>query len=111
MDDTLTIREMLTRQAALQKKYREKWGALTPDVSVRQMLWAYGELAEAADLLKKQGPDAVNVEPALRRHFMEEIGDAIMYLMDTLLCFDMSPEEFSQIYREKCEKNLGRWQA
>ena len=109
MDDTLSIREMLARQAELQEKYREKWGGLAPAVSIEQMLWAYGELAEAADLLKKQGVNAVNAQPALRRHFMEEIGDAIMYLMDTLLCFDMTPEEFSQIYREKCAKNLGRW--
>lgn len=109
MDDTLTIREMLARQAALQEKYREKWGGLAPEVSIQQMLWAYGELAEAADLLKKKGTGAVNADPALRSHFMEEIGDAIMYLMDALLCFDMSPEEFSRIYREKCEKNLGRW--
>lgn len=109
MDDTLTIREMLDRQMELREKYREKWGGLSPAVSIEQMLWAYGELAEAADLLKKKGVDAVNAEPALRRHFMEEIGDAIMYLMDTLLCFDMTPEEFSQIYREKCARNLGRW--
>ncbi len=109
MDETLTIREMLTRQKALHEKYREKWGALTPAVSIEQMLWAYGELAEAADLLKKEGVDAVQAEPALRSHFMEEIGDAVMYLMDALLCFDMSAEEFSKIYREKCERNLGRW--
>lgn len=110
MDKTLTLREMLLNQAALQEKYKEKWGGLNPAASVEQMLWAYGELAEAADLLKKRGPEAVNGEPPLRRHFAEEIGDAIMYLMDVLLCFDLSAEEFSEIYREKCARNLHRWE-
>jgi NTP pyrophosphatase (non-canonical NTP hydrolase) len=109
MDGTLTIREMLARQVELQEKYREKWGGLSPAVSVEQMLWAYGEMAEAADLLKKKGVEAVSADPALRRHFMEELGDAMMYLMDVLLCFDMTAEEFSEIYREKCARNLGRW--
>lgn len=109
MEKALTIREMLAHQEELREQYKEKWGGLSPAVSVEQMLWAYGEMAEAADLLKKKGVKAVKADPALRRHFMEELGDTMMYLMDVLLCFDMTAEEFSQVYREKCARNLNRW--
>jgi NTP pyrophosphatase (non-canonical NTP hydrolase) len=109
-DKTLTIRDMYTYQQNLQAKYSEKWGEpIVPETGKNKLLWAYGEMAEAGDILKKRGTDAAMHDPELRRAFMEEIGDVMMYLYDVLLCLGMSPEEFSEIYKAKCERNKNRW--
>ena len=110
MDDSLTIREMLAYQKRLQDKYSKQWGEpIAPETSVNKLLWAHGELAEASDIVKKNRPARVAEDSELQRHLMEELGDVMMYLMDVLLCYDLSPEEFSKIYREKCERNVNRW--
>ena len=33
----------------------------------------------------------------------------MMYFNDILLCYDISPEEFEQIYRAKHSRNMTRW--
>ena len=109
-DDTLSIREMYEYQRNLQAKYQLKWGEpISPGMSRNKLLWAYGEMAEAGDILKKQGPEKAMRDPELRRAFLEEIGDVMMYLYDVLLCLEMTPEEFSEVYRAKCERNKNRW--
>ena len=108
--DKLTINEMYEYQKALQDKYQVKWGEpICPEMSIHKLLWAYGEMAEAGDILKKKGVDAAMNDPDLRRAFMEEVGDVMMYLYDVLLCLGMTPEEFSETYRAKCERNKNRW--
>ena len=109
-DTTLTIREMYGYQQRLQARYAEQWGEpIEPQSAVRKLCWAYGEMAEAGDIIKKKGNDAIMHDPEERRHFMEEMGDVMMYMYDVLLCYGMTPEEFSDIYRAKCERNAHRW--
>lgn len=109
-DKTLTIKDMYTYQKNLQAKYAEKWGEpISPEMSKNKLLWAYGEMAEAGDILKKKGVDAAMNDLELRKNFLEEIGDVMMYLYDVLLCLGMSPEEFSEVYKAKCERNKNRW--
>lgn len=109
-DKTVTAREMHEYQKNLQEKYQVQWGEpISPRMAVRKMLWAYGELAEASDIMKKIGDEAILHDPETRRHFVEELGDAMMYLYDVMLCYDISPEEFSEVYRAKCERNKNRW--
>ena len=45
----------------------------------------------------------------VRTHFIEEMADVLMYFNDVLLCFGITPEEFSAIYRAKQERNMTRW--
>lgn len=45
----------------------------------------------------------------LRYDFVEELADVLMYFNDILLCFDISPEEFEQVYRQKHDRNMTRW--
>ena len=109
-DSTLTIREMYGYQQRLQARYSGQWGEpIEPAVAVRKLCWAYGELSEAGDIIKKRGNDAIMNDPRERRHLMEELGDAMMYMYDVLLCYGITPEEFSDVYREKCERNAHRW--
>ena len=108
--DRLTINEMYEYQKALQDKYQIKWGEpICPETSIRKLLWAYGELAEAGDIIKKNPMNAIMTDPELRRHILEELGDTMMYMFDVMLCLKMTPEEFSEVYRAKCERNRNRW--
>ena len=61
------------------------------------------------DILKKKGPDAIMNDPDVRHDFLEEMGDVLMYLWDVMLCLGLTPEEFSEVYREKCSRNINRW--
>ena len=54
------------------------------------------------------GAERVKNDPQIRREFIEEMGDVFMYCWDALMCLGVTPEEFSEIYAQKCAKNLGR---
>lgn len=106
----LTVNEMYGYQRALQEKYQHKWGEpICPEMSIHKLLWAYGEMAEVTDIIKKNPMDRVMSDSGLRRHILEEIGDVMMYMYDVMLCLELSPDEFAEIYREKCERNINRW--
>ena len=104
-----TFAEMLGMQRELQEKYREKWGGLSPKIARNQLLWMYGEMAEVGDIIKKKGEQAIMEDEGTRRHFVEEMCDVMMYFNDIMLCFDVSPEELENIYREKFRRNMSRW--
>ncbi len=109
-DNTLTIKQMYDYQTRLQERFRGVWEPVDPDHAPHKLLWAHGEIAEAADILKKKGVKAASEDEELRHDVMEEIADVMMYLFDTLHCLGMEPEEFSEIYRTKIEYNINeRW--
>lgn len=47
-------------------------------------------------------------DPAVHSHFVEELSDVLMYYMDTLLRYQIAPEEISKAYQEKHDRNMGR---
>ena len=73
------------------------------------LLWLYGELGEAGDIIKKQGDACIMREPATRRHFVEELCDVMMYFNAVMLCYDITPEALVGVYREKYQTNMTRW--
>jgi len=105
----LSFSEILQMQTTLQEKYLQKWGGVSPDKGIQKLLWMHGELGEASDVLKKHGTNSVMQDEALREHFVEELCDALMYFGDILLCYNITPEEVSEAYRKKFEKNMHRW--
>lgn len=110
MSGKLTIDEMYEYQRALQAKYDVQWKEpIGPAMGVNKLCWAYGELSEAGDIIKKRGADAIMNDPEVRRHFLEEMGDTMMYMLDVMLCYSLTPEEFAEVYRAKCERNKNRW--
>lgn len=104
-----TIADMQNMQRELQQKYKDKWGGLSPEAAKSTLLWLYGELGEVGDIIKKQGSSRIMENDAVRAHFVEELCDVMMYFNDLMLCYDISPEEFERIYREKHHTNMGRW--
>ena len=105
----LFISEMMAMQEKLQKQY-DWWVAPTPSRARDMLLWAIVEAGEAADIIKKWGDEAIMKEEEPRRHFTEEIGDFIMFLLDVLICYGIGTEEFSAVYREKWSRNMTRWE-
>ena len=67
------------------------------------------ELGEAADIIKKQGSQMIMEDTEVRTHFIEEMADVMMYYNDVLLCYGISIDEFSKVYREKHQRNMNRW--
>ena len=103
----LKISQMMGFQQMLQDKHPE-WGGLHPGRAQEQILWGIAEIGEAVQLIKKLGAERVMSDPQIRRAFVEEMGDVFMYYWDALMCLGVTPEEFSEVYAQKCEKNLGR---
>jgi len=103
----LKISEMLEMQRALLAE-NPQWGAHTPENGVRQLLWLAGELGEVIDVVKKQKIEEYMASGASREHFVEEFCDVLMYFIDCLDCYKISPEELSEAYKKKFGFNMTR---
>ena len=93
----------------LQARYQERWGGLSPEKGVNQLLWMMIEAGEIADVIKKQGDEQIMNHSQTRTHFIEEVCDVLMYLNDVMMCYDITPEELTEIYLEKHRRNMSRW--
>lgn len=105
----LTVREILEKQSQLQERYFEKWGGLEPRKGRDCLLWMMIEAGEAADVIKKEGDQAILENADTRKDFVEELCDVMMFLGDVMLCYDITPEELEKVYRAKHERNMKRW--
>ena len=106
---SLSFEEMQEMQRTLQEKYLDKWGGVNPRKGRDKLLWMMIEAGEAADIIKKQGDNAIMEDHDVRRHFTEELCDVMMYFNDILLCYGIDPDDLAKIYREKFETNMKRW--
>lgn len=105
----LGFNEMQKMQISLQEKYFEKWGGLSPEKAREKLLWMMAEAGEAADVIKQNGDAEIMKSGEVRKHFIEEMCDVMMYFNDVLLCYGIKPEEVRKIYLEKYERNMSRW--
>lgn len=105
----LTISQMQKIQKELQEKYKDKWEPIRPRQGRDQLLWMIIEAGEAADIIKKQGDTAIMENAEIRHNFTEELCDVMMYLNDIALCYGITPEEMSEVYLKKHERNMKRW--
>jgi len=100
--------EMQAIQRELQEKYKDKWGGLGPETARSQLLWMMIEAGEMADVIKKEGDEAILHDETARRHFIEEMADVFMYLTDVMLCYGISAEEYSVVHARKHAHNTKR---
>ena len=108
--EKLTVEEQFEMQRELQAHYAPIWGGLGgPEDAVSKLLWAIAEAGEAAQVIKKHGNRAILRDGAVRREFIEEMTDVAMYLSEVLLCYGVTAEEYTNIYREKHARNMHRW--
>lgn len=101
--------EMQRMQVGLQEKYKDKWEPLSPENGRNTLLWLMIELGEAADIIKKEGDKKILEDESIRRHFIEEMADVLMYYNDVMLCYNISIDELKEIYCEKQKRNMERW--
>jgi NTP pyrophosphatase (non-canonical NTP hydrolase) len=100
----LSFEEMQRIQKELQEKYKDKWQGISPQVARDKLLWMMIEAGEMADIIKKEGDEAIMQEPETRKHFVEEICDVLMYLNDVMLCYEISPSDLHDAYLKKHQK-------
>lgn len=96
-------------QKELQAHYEDLWGDLNPEKGRDTLLWAIIEAGEMADIIKKEGDEAIMRDEETRRHFIEEFCDTMMFLNDLLLCYSITPEDVEKVYLEKHRRNMRRW--
>lgn len=104
-----SIGEMMEMQRALQEKYKGRWEPIGPETGKNKLLWMVSEVGEVVDIVKKDGHARIMEDEAVRRHFVEEMADVLMYFNDMMLCYNMTPEELKTAYTEKFQRNLNRW--
>jgi len=104
----LKVSELLGMQRALWERNAGHWDPLEPAFARNSVLFMLGELGEAIAIIKKRGESEIVSDPALRRHFVEELVDMWMYAVDVLLRYGISAEEFSEVYLAKHARNMRR---
>ena len=105
----LSFNEMQAIQKELQDRYKNIWAPLCPKLGREQLLWMMIEAGEVADIMKKQGDEAIMTDPDTRQKLIEEMCDVMMYFNDVLLCYDISVDDLREVYLKKHERNMKRW--
>ena len=103
-----TLSELMEMQHALYEKHRHEWLPHAPQSGRSYLLWSVEELGEMIAIIKKKGDSAIESNPAVRAHFVEEAADVLMYLMDTLDCYGITGEDLSDAYVAKFARNMKR---
>ena len=101
--------EMQAMQRALQKKYKDKWEPICPEIGQNKLLWMVGEIGEVIDIVKKNGGRNACEDENLRKHLVEEMADVLMYFNDVMLCYGITEDEMRDAYAGKFETNMKRW--
>ena len=104
----LDFETMQRLQRELQEKYKDKWARLCPEPGRSSLLWMIGEASETADVIKKRGDRAIMENPEVRKHFIEEMCDTLMYFNDLMNCFGISSDKLAEQYRAKHRRNMTR---
>lgn len=104
----LSISDLMAMQKNLHQLHEHQWYPLEPEYGKQTVLFMVEEIGEVISVLKKKGDRAVAEDPAVRDAFLEEMSDVLMYYMNTLLRYHVTPEEISQAYAKKHSRNMGR---
>lgn len=104
----LKISDMLKLSQELWEKHKTSWSPLEPEYGKDSILYMIEEIGEVIAIIKKKGEENIMNDVAVRERFVEELGDVLMYYMDTINKFKISPDEFSSTYLKKFETNMKR---
>lgn len=104
----LSISHMMQLQKELFEPHKDKWSPMEPEYGKEFILYVVEEIGEVIAILKKKGSDAVIEDPAVRKAFLSEMADVLMYYHDVLLRFHVTPEEISEAYLLKHGYDMSR---
>ncbi len=108
MEKSINIKEKLEMSRVLWEKHKDTWSDMSPEHGKIFLLYMIEEMGEVISIIKKKGDDEIMNNPEVRSRFIEEMCDIMMYYSDVLNRYGVSSEEYSAVYREKFEKNMGR---
>lgn len=97
----LSISQMMQMQGELFALHKEQWPPMEPEFGKDYILYMIEEVGEMIAILKKKGHTAVMEDEAVRRAFLAEMADVLMYYHDVLLRFHVTPSEISEAYAQK----------
>ena len=104
----LKISQRLDYQRQLYEQHKDNWNPHEPEFAHYSLLWSIEEIGECIAIIKKKGHEAIMDNPNVRRHFIEETCDVMMYWLDMLDSFGITAEEFCTEFERKANKNLNR---
>ncbi len=104
----IKMSEMMDMQQELWEANKDKWSPMSAEYGRNFILWMIEELGEAIAVIKKKGDKAIMENEDVRCAFVEEMSDVLMYYIDTLKRYGVTPDEISQAYLHKHNKNMGR---
>lgn len=104
----LSIGEMMDMSLKLWSKNKQNWSPMKPEYGREFILYMVEEIGEVISIIKKKKVEDIMDNPKVRERFVEELGDVLMYYIDVLNRFEISPEEFSKTYVDKFNKNMKR---
>ena len=108
VSSALTLAEMMQMQTELWQQHRNTWPPMQPEYGKDFLLWMIEEVGEVIAIIKKKRGDDLMGDSTVRSHFVEEFSDVLMYYIDTLLRYHITPEEISRAYQEKHKRNMAR---
>lgn len=104
----IKISEMMEMQKELWEENKENWSPMEAKYGRNFLLWMIEEMGEAISIIKKKGDNSIMTNEEVRKAFIEEISDVLMYYNDTLLRYGITASEISNAYIEKHNKNMKR---
>lgn len=104
----IKISEMMGMQKELWEANKENWSPMEAKYGRNFLLWMIEEMGEAISIIKKKGDNAIMTNEEVRRAFVEELSDVLMYYNETLLRYGITTNEISTAYIQKHNKNMKR---
>lgn len=104
----IKISDMMDMQMELWEANRDKWSPMEAKYGRNFLLWMMQEMGEVISIIKKKGDNAIMKNEEVRKAFVEEMSDVLMYYNDTLLRYGITSDEISAAYINKHNKNMKR---
>ena len=104
----LSISDMKKMQLELYEKNKDKWEDMNPSNAKTHILYMIEEIGECISIIKKKKIDSIMKNQNVRARFLEELTDVEMYYIEILNRLKITPEEYSNAYIEKFNRNMKR---
>ena len=88
-------------EAQEEVRWVNHWPKYTPDDAQAHLLGATEEIGEISEIIRKCGHEAIMNSPTIRRKLTTEVVDAVSYLVNVLLSYGITAEEFSEAFVRK----------
>lgn len=104
----LKISDMMKMQQELWEKNKDKWLPIEAKYGRNYILWLIEELGETIAIIKKKGDNAIMENENVRVAFVEELSDVLMYYIEILRRYNITPCELSRVFVDKHNRNMKR---